>query len=205
MVVLRRINTLLLRLYGQARGRAAEYWGEEYLESDRWVQTAGVPEHASTWYKAQSPTFRSYLDAFAAGINAYAKQNPKLIDDQVEIVLPVKAEDVMAHLHRRVLNFTFVVNPEQVLDLSKEKLQAGSNGWAIAPSHSANGNAMLLANPHLPWSDLFLWYEAQITNASQPGSPHIGDQLQMFAHKKLRTVWRDRADILAHLQERKIF
>jgi acyl-homoserine-lactone acylase len=22
---------------------------------------------------------------------------------------------------------------------------------------------MLLANPHLPWSDLFLWYEAQIT------------------------------------------
>jgi len=22
---------------------------------------------------------------------------------------------------------------------------------------------MLLANPHLPWSDLFLWYEAQLT------------------------------------------
>ncbi|MCC5658356.1 penicillin acylase family protein [Nostoc sp. XA010] len=22
---------------------------------------------------------------------------------------------------------------------------------------------MLLANPHLPWSDLFSWYEAQIT------------------------------------------
>jgi hypothetical protein len=22
---------------------------------------------------------------------------------------------------------------------------------------------MLLANPHLPWSDLFVWYEAQIT------------------------------------------
>jgi acyl-homoserine-lactone acylase len=153
---------LLLRLYGQARGRAAEYWGEEYLKSDRWVQTAGVPERARSWYKAQSPTFRSYLDAFATGINAYAKQNPNLIDDEVEAVLPVKAEDVMAHLHR-VLNFTFVVNPEEVLGLSKEKLQAGSNGWAIAPSHSANGNAMLLANPHLPWSDLFLWYEAQIT------------------------------------------
>jgi acyl-homoserine-lactone acylase len=102
---------LLLRLYGQARGRAAEYWGEEYLKSDRWVQTAGVPERARSWYKAQSPTFRSYLDAFATGINAYAKQNPKLIDDQ----------------------------------------------------------------------------------------------LQMFANQKLRTVWRDRSDILAHLEERKIF
>jgi acyl-homoserine-lactone acylase len=153
---------LLLRLYGQARGRAAEYWGEEYTQSDQWVLTTGIPERARTWYKAQSLTFRSYLDAFAAGINAYASQNPKLIDDEVEVVLPVKPEDVMAHLHR-VLNFTFVVNPEQVLGLSKEKSPAGSNGWAIAPSHSTSGKAMLLANPHLPWSDLFLWYEAQIT------------------------------------------
>lgn len=86
-----------------------------------------------------------------------------MIDDQVEVVLPVKAEDVMADLHR-VLNFTFVVNREEVLDLSKQKLQAGSNGWAIAPTHTTNGKAMLLANPHLPWSDLFLWYEAQITH-----------------------------------------
>jgi acyl-homoserine-lactone acylase len=39
----------------------------------------------------------------------------------------------------------------------------GSNAWAVAPSHSASGNAMLLANPHLPWSDLFVWYEAQLT------------------------------------------
>jgi acyl-homoserine-lactone acylase len=153
---------LLLRLYGQARGRAAEYWGEEYLESDRWVLSMGVPERAGVWYQAQNPSFRKYLDAFAAGINAYASQNRNSIDDGVEVVLPVKGEDVMAHLHR-VLNFTFVVDPELVFDLSKQKLPAGSNGWAIAPTHSASGNAMLLANPHLPWSDLFLWYEAQIT------------------------------------------
>lgn len=164
---------LLLRLYGQARGRAAEYWGEEYLESDRWVLSMGVPERASSWYKAQNPTFRKYLDAFAAGINAYADQNPELIDDRFEAVLPVKAEDVMAHLHR-VLNFTFVVDPGPVFDLSKQKLQAGSNGWAIAPTHSASGNAMLLANPHLPWSDLFLWYEAQITT---PGIDAYGATL----------------------------
>ena len=30
---------LVLRLYGQARGRGAEYWGAEYLDSDRWVRT----------------------------------------------------------------------------------------------------------------------------------------------------------------------
>jgi acyl-homoserine-lactone acylase len=115
---------LLLRLYGQARGRAAEYWGDKYLESDRWVQTMEVPERARSWYTSQSPTFRSYLNAFAAGINAYAREHGELIDNEVEVVLPVKAEDVLAHLHR-VLHFTFLVNPEEVAgqlagDMQKE-------------------------------------------------------------------------------------
>jgi acyl-homoserine-lactone acylase len=68
-------GNLILRLYGQARGRAAEYWGEKYLESDRWVRTMGIPTRAGSWYDAQSPTFRSYLDAFAAGINSYAEEH----------------------------------------------------------------------------------------------------------------------------------
>ncbi|RUT04330.1 7-beta-(4-carbaxybutanamido)cephalosporanic acid acylase [Dulcicalothrix desertica PCC 7102] len=155
-------GNLLLRLYGQARGRGAEYWGEEYLESDKWTLTMGVPSRARSWYEAQNPSFRSYLDGFAEGINAYVKENPNLIDDSVEVVLPVKGEDILAHL-QRVLHFTFMVNPEQVLGISKQKSKAGSNGWSIAPKRTASGNAMLLANPHLPWSDLFLWYEAQIT------------------------------------------
>src|SRR5579872_754878 len=38
----------LLRLYGESRGRAAEYWGDSAsnLELDRWLQTNGVPERA---------------------------------------------------------------------------------------------------------------------------------------------------------------
>ncbi|MBD2197729.1 MULTISPECIES: acylase [Calothrix] len=153
---------LLLRLYGQARGKAAEYWGEEFLESDQWVLTMGVPNRANSWYQAQSPAFKSYINAFAEGINTYAKAHADLIDDEVEIVLPIKPEDVFAHL-QRVLYFTFIVNPQQVADNTHSQPEAGSNGWAIAPKHSASGKAMLLANPHLFWSDLFLWYEAQIT------------------------------------------
>jgi acyl-homoserine-lactone acylase len=172
---------LILRLYGQARGRAAEYWGEDYLESDQWVQTMGVPDRARQWYKMQTPTFRRYLDAFAAGINAYVKEHGELIDDEVETVLPVSAVDVLAHL-QRVLHFTFVVNPDYIEDISEEPDSAsaaseqkmGSNGWAIAPSRSASGNAMLLANPHLLWSDLFLWYEAQLT---APGIDAYGASL----------------------------
>jgi acyl-homoserine-lactone acylase len=156
-------GNLILRLYGQARGRAAEYWGEDYLDSDKWVVTMGIPQRAKTWYEQQNKTFRQYLDAFATGINNYAQEHPELIEDEVKAVLPVSGEDVIAHV-QRVLNLTFVVDPETVTNLGKEQQYSkGSNGWAIAPSHSASGNAMLLANPHLPWSDLFLWYEAQIT------------------------------------------
>ncbi|URD48517.1 acylase [Chroococcidiopsis sp. CCNUC1] len=163
---------LLLRLYGQARGKAAEYWGEEYIDSDKWVLTMGVPKRAIAWYEAQNPAFRSYIDAFADGINAYAKEHRNLIDDEVEVVLPVKPEDVLSHLQRLLL-FTFVVNQGSVAQVSQHQSPAASNGWAIAPKRSASGKAMLLANPHLPWGDL-LWYEAQIT---APGIDAYGSTL----------------------------
>ncbi|CAA9346743.1 Penicillin amidase superfamily [uncultured Leptolyngbya sp.] len=154
-------GNLLLRLYGQARGRAAEYWGESYQDSDQWVRTMGIPERAQTWYTAQSPNFRHYLDAFAAGVNAYAQAHGEQLEDDLEVVLPISAVDLLAHTHR-VLHFTFVVNPEEIQGKTPLEPTTGSNGWAIAPIKSANSHALLLANPHLPWTDLFRWYEAHL-------------------------------------------
>jgi acyl-homoserine-lactone acylase len=42
-------------------------------------------------------------------------------------------------------------------------------------------------------------------NASQPGSPHRGDQLQLYAEKKLRPVWLSRDSVRAHLDRRTTF
>jgi acyl-homoserine-lactone acylase len=42
-------------------------------------------------------------------------------------------------------------------------------------------------------------------NATQPGSPHIGDQLELAARKELRFVWRSRPEIVAHLESRQVF
>jgi acyl-homoserine-lactone acylase len=39
-------------------------------------------------------------------------------------------------------------------------------------------------------------------NATQPGSPHIGDQLELFAKKQLRPVWLTRAEIESNLERR---
>lgn len=170
---------LLLRMYGQARGRGAEYWGERFLESDRSARRMGIPGRAREWYRAQTPEGRRRLDAFAAGVNAYAAAHADRIADRYEAVLPVTGEDVLAHV-QRVIHFNFLGDPRAVA-AGIPGVRAGSNAWAVAPSRAAGGNAMLLANPHLPWGDIFTWYEAQLTGpgvdvygAALVGFPFIG-------------------------------
>jgi len=173
-------GNLILRLYGQARGRAAEYWGESYRESDRWVRFNGIPSRALEAYMQLSPKFRSYLSAFVDGMNAYAREHADKIADEVEVVLPVQEADILAQAGR-VLHFFATLNgyaggasaqsiihqwlgaPSPVSQ-TYENVSSGSNAWAIAPSRSESGHALLVANPHLPWSDFFLWYEAQLTS-----------------------------------------
>lgn len=149
---------LILRLYGEARGRAAEYWGEAHLVSDRYLRTMGVPERAQQWYRAQKPRFKGYLDRFVEGMNEYARRHPERIDPELEAVLPLEPTDVLGHL-QRVIHLSFV-GREVTFGRARQPVP-GSNGWAIAPSRTAAGNAMLLVNPHLPWSSFFTWFEAQ--------------------------------------------
>src|SRR4051812_22248026 len=67
--------SLLLRMYGQSRGRGAEYWGEPYIKSDEWVHTVGIPQRGMVWYEAQDSRFKKCLDAFAEGINVFFHEN----------------------------------------------------------------------------------------------------------------------------------
>jgi acyl-homoserine-lactone acylase len=117
-----------------------------------------------------APHMRVYLESFAEGINTYARDHAQCIDDAVEVVLPVTAADVLAHV-QRVIHFTFIADAGTVPDAR------GSNAWAVAPSRSASGNALLLANPHLPWEGIFTWYEAQL---SGPGMDVYGAALLGF-------------------------
>jgi acyl-homoserine-lactone acylase len=42
-------------------------------------------------------------------------------------------------------------------------------------------------------------------NATQPSSPHVGDQLEMFARKEMRVPWLTRAQVEANLESKKTF
>ena len=168
---------VILRLYGLARGRGAEYWGAAHVAEDRWTLSHGIPERAAEWYRLQTPGFRADLDAFAAGINAYAAAHPDALDSDVRRVLPVTGTDVIAHA-LRLVNYIYIASPQRALG---EEPAGGSNAWAVAPSRSASGRTMLLANPHLPWAPgQYTYYEAQVSapgfsiyGATQVGLPII--------------------------------
>ncbi|PZU58460.1 MAG: acylase [Sphingobium sp.] len=167
---------LLLHLYGEARARAAEYWGEAFADQDRWLVANDVPARAALWYRRQSPQMRRDLDAFAAGINAYATAHPDRIAPAVRQVLPVTGTDVMAHAHR-LMNYVYIASDRRALADPSANEAGGSNAWAVAPSRSASGKTLLLANPHLPWATSQLtYYEAQIVTPglSLYGATQVG-------------------------------
>ena len=193
---------LVLKLYGESRGRAAEYFGEksadpvilggtDNLENDRWVQLNEAPERAVQWFEAQTADYKKYLTAFAAGMNAYAERHGDKLAPDRKRVLPITPVDPLLHVHR-IVNFAYLSSMSQVKAAAKAALGQGSgaaavgsgesNAWAIAPARTANGKTLMLMNPHLPWADWYTYYEAQLNapGVSLYGSSQIGFPMLRF-------------------------
>jgi acyl-homoserine-lactone acylase len=186
---------LMLHTYGNSRGRAAEYFGpgvqDRNLRNDRWVLLNEIPQRSEEWLAQQTPEFRSYLDAFAAGVNGYAAKHPEAISAEAKQVLPISALDLMER-EQLFYNFEFTassrlmnsprtesaeslpVEQQPILtadeapitspfDPRSEDMQDGSNGWAIGPTHTTDGKSMLLMNPHLAMAGEQSYFEVHLT------------------------------------------
>ena len=183
---------LLISLYGESRGRGAEYWGEDKLPLDRWLHTNGVPARARDWYNAQDPQFRKYIDAFARGINDHAKAHPTYLSPQFRQVLPITGIDVIGHTLRAV-HYMYMGSMTRMrteiapllnartraaleLSIPNPPADAGSNTWSVGPSRSASGKAMLIINPHLAWEGFYSYMEVHLVgpNYDLYGAPQIG-------------------------------
>jgi acyl-homoserine-lactone acylase len=194
----------LLNNVARARGRSAEYFGAGpsnfNLNYDIAVRTYGIPALAQTWY-AQGGTFQqSVLQAFCAGVNEYASTHPNDILPGLQSILPVVPTDITAG-EINTINYTFL--PEQdgvpsiisawqagglqaVKKMHPQRRLDGSNGWGIMPAKSADGNAILMGNPHLPWGvnqpidddqanqnfGVYQWIEANLV-IGNPSSPTL--------------------------------
>lgn len=182
-------GNLILKLYGESRGRAAEYWGAAgetgptaNLENDRWVRLNEAPERADGWLARQTPEYQHHFAAFAAGMNAYAERHPEALDPARRKVLPILPVDSLLHVHR-IVHFGYM-SPMRAVEAAVKSGPAPnvaeSNAWALAPARTAAGKSLLLMNPHLPWRDWSIYYEAHLNapgihlyGASQVGFPTL--------------------------------
>lgn len=168
---------LLMKLYAEARGEGTKFLGTSSMELTKKLHLFGIPELGINSYNSLTDEERNVLDSFVAGINAYAAAHPSHIAENLQGVLPIRATDVNAHSLRNFF-VEFIGNGELG---NAQKGITGSNSWAVSPDRSESGNALLLANPHLRYNDLWLFYEVHLVTdeysiygSTMVGLPTIG-------------------------------
>lgn len=146
--------------YINAMGRMAEVEGEESLMSDLRMRLFIDTTKAASIYQESPEWMKKLLDAFADGANHYLKTHPetkpKLITEFKPWMPLMFSEgsiggDIETISLKGLADFYDPKNDMAFMEPvvpEWEKEPTGSNGFAIAPSKSATGNALFLINPH---------------------------------------------------------
>ena len=115
-------------------------------------------------YPALQQDTRDVYDGFAAGVNRYLAQHPEEFADWVADpftgydVAALSVSRSSASQTRRWINRLTGAPDAPLLDIERDDAAAGgdpseegSSAWALAPSRTTSGAAILLRNPHLSW------------------------------------------------------
>ena len=147
-----------------SQGRLAEAYGEEELWGDLRMKLFINPTEIKATYD-QSPTWlQDLMDAWAGGLNYYLHTHPEtepMVLDRFEpwMALTFSEGSIGGDIERvntRQLEAFYEEGPMGIamaqLDLEQPLIDweepRGSNGIAISPENTVNGNSLLLINPH---------------------------------------------------------
>ncbi|MGE5802415.1 MAG: penicillin acylase family protein [Gemmatimonadota bacterium] len=152
--------------YIRALGRRAEVEGERELPGDQRTRGLEIPRLAREEYRRLPKTMRTVLDGFAAGLNAYLADHPDVKPRLLTRFEPWYAlAFIRLNYYRNGFFYSSGLRQEDIqvaLDDDLNRKDFGSNGWAIGPSKSATGHAMLFINPHLPFFGSGQVYEGHV-------------------------------------------
>ena len=157
-----------------ARGTAARHLGRDEIEDD--FVSIGVRARAEETWPDLTDDTRAVYRGFAAGINHRLRLFPELFPEWMTpdfVGQDVLARDVQSWSRGDAADFRRArqarigqdPGPEPASDGAalrdpRDGPDDGSNAWALAPSRTEAGYALLLRNPHLSWDAGY--YEAHI-------------------------------------------
>lgn len=182
------------------RGVLARYRGADAAPADYIVSFFGVWDTLESRYESEVPeNVRAIAEAYAAGLNLYAAQNPEATWAGLA---PFRGQDVIAGFMfktpffyglDKVLQELFAEGRAQEIALAptggrsafiagpKTAAELGSNAIAVSAARSTDNTTRLLINSHQPMTGPVAWYEAHlnsgeglnITGGLFPGTPLI--------------------------------
>ncbi len=153
----------------RAIGRSAEIDGPSGLMHDILVRAYQVRQLASDAYDHADPPFHNMCDAFADGLNFYLETHPEVKPRLIShfepwFVLALEyAGPWTTSITREERERAFpVLKDAGAAQEPPADPDEGSNMWAVAPSRSAGGHALLLINPHVGFFGGGQRYEAHL-------------------------------------------
>ena len=162
------------------RGTLARYQGKGAAVTDYLVALLGVWDTVDRRYDEIAPNTRNAAEAYAAGFNLYAAQNP---DITWRGLAPFTGKDVIAGfvfktplfygLDGKLLELFGDERMQEIaLDPSggrqsfhtspKTLAERGSNAIAVSAARSGDNTTRLMINSHQPMSGPVAWYEAHL-------------------------------------------
>ena len=161
--------------YINAMGRLAEAEGEDELWRDLRMKLFIDPDSMKALYEQSPDWLKELMDAFADGLNYYLHENPQVEPRVIErfepwMALTFSEGSIGGDIERVSLNQleAFYGNGTSdqmaMVEQVSEPEPTGSNGFAIAPSNTVNGNALFLINPHTSF-----FFRAEVHVVSEEG------------------------------------
>ena len=156
------------RNYLYQLGRQSEAEGESKVYTDIELQLIADSADAIKDYKASPLWFKKLMNAYADGINYYLYKHPEVkplvfhhfepwyalmfTDGSVSATQTggIDISEVKRFYTNGPESLGVVSEQHSVTNIITDR-ETGSNGFALAPSRTASGHAMLYINPHVPF------------------------------------------------------
>ena len=162
--------------YLNAMGRLAEAEGEEEIYRDLRMKLFINPDSLQAMYGRSPASLQQRMQAWADGLNYFLRTHPAVVPKVITRFEPWMAlsftegsigGDIEQISLRGLEGFygrQLAASPGTGYDLAGREAElepTGSNGFAIAPSNTSAGHALLLINPH---TSFFFRSELQMTS-----------------------------------------